>query len=287
MRRMLTMAAGLALMAGLVYFTGPLLAQPAGAKAGESGGAGMWSKPADWPATEATTRKPSPDYYAHKALKQHDPTAAPSLGLTWQLPVRAEEFAPDKLQDLGGVYVPTLKGRENGGWDMRYAGIHRGHDLGMSKSKLGGRKIPVHAVADGVYDGQRTYEHAGALAGDCKPMVVYHFASDGSDAVYTSIYCHVNPDPNLKVGQRVKGGDVIATVEDPNGLWGAHNHLELYTRPVYESKDSTKFDRCGCKSVADCDAKTAKAGQVPRGCGIFEDDEYILDGVMFIKAQTK
>jgi hypothetical protein len=39
--------------------------------------------------------------------------------------------------------------------------------------------------------------------------------------------------------------------------------------------------------VAACDAKTKDTGSIPRGCGVFEDDLYLLDAVLFIKARTK
>jgi murein DD-endopeptidase MepM/ murein hydrolase activator NlpD len=213
----------------------------------------------------------------------HDPADAPGLGLVWQLPLREAELGGERMKDLGGAYCPTMKGHENGGWKMRYRGMHRGHDLGISRSKLAGMKIPVHAIADGVYDGQRIYTVAEPLPKDCKPLVVYHFAADGSKGVYTSIYCHVDPAPELKAGQKLKSGDVIGTVEDPQGAWGAHVHLELYTQPVYSSKDSTKLSRCGCTSDVDCDLKTRAAGKIPRGCGIFNDDLFILEPVLFIK----
>ena len=145
------------------------------------------------------------------------------------------------------------------------------------------RKIPVHAVADGVYDGQRVYTHANPLPGDCSPLIVYHLSHNQDNKIYTSVYCHCEELPGLKPGTRVKAGDVIGTVEDPKGMWDAHVHLELYTRPVYSSKDSTKLSRCGCKGDADCDVKTRKNNyEIPRGCGIFEDDLYIMDAVLFI-----
>lgn len=237
----------------------------------------------DKPATHQKGRAPASKFYDKNELPTHDPADAPGLGLTWQLPIREVELKGDKLRDLGGVFCPTLKGRKNGGWDHRYHGIHRGHDLGVWRKELGGRKIPVHVIADGVYDGQRTYTHATPLPKDCKPLVVYHSSAQDEDAQYTSIYCHVDPDPNLKVDQKLKGGQVIGTLEDPEGSWGAHVHLELYTRRVYSSKDSTKYGRCGCKNNSDCDQKTRAGGKIPRGCGIFEDDLYIMDPVLFIR----
>lgn len=243
----------------------------------------LWAKPPNWAATETNSRKPYAEYYdGAKIIPVHDTAAADNLGLKWQLPLRNAETG-GKFQDFGGVYAPTLKGRSSGGWGNRYKGIHRGHDIGISSSRLGKRKIPVHVVADGVFDGQRTYEHAKHLPKDCRPVVVYHPSQKNNDDVFTSVYCHIEALPELKPGTRVKAGDIIGTIEDPEGSWGAHVHLEIYSRPVYASKDSTKRDRCGCKSDAECDAQTRKSNAIPRGCGIFEDDLYLLEPMLFIK----
>lgn len=247
----------------------------------------IWNKPANWPATPENDRKPYSAFYEAGDLPAHSPSDADDLGLEWETPLRASELAGLKASDFGGVYCPTLEGRKRGGFKGRYRGIHRGHDIGVSSSRLGNKKIPVHVIADGVYDGQRTYTHADALPNDCKPLVVYHFnIKRNLVPPFTSIYCHVDPLPNLQPGQRLKKGDVIGHLEDPKGAWSAHVHLELYSRPVYSSKDSTKFDRCGCPSDSSCDNKTKTKNEIPRGCGIFEDDLYILEPVEFIKKRN-
>ncbi|MFC1522864.1 M23 family metallopeptidase, partial [Elusimicrobiota bacterium] len=232
-------------------------------------------------------RKPSSHYFADGNLAAHDPAGATGLGLDWGFPIADDNLMGLEYRDLGGAYCPTLKGRERGSWSHRYNGIHRGHDLGVTKTRLLGRKVPVHAIADGIYDGQRIYTHAKAMSKDCKPLVVYHSSGEGGDEVYTSIYCHVDPLPDLKPGQKLHVGDIIGTLEDPEGSWGAHVHLALYSRPVYSSKDSTKFSRCGCKSNADCDAKVRQTGEIARGCGIFEDDLYLLESVKFIERHSR
>jgi murein DD-endopeptidase MepM/ murein hydrolase activator NlpD len=249
--------------------------------------AGKWTRPRGWPATPESARKPCKEYYDSGQVPRHDPADVPDLGLKWQLPVRADDLMGQELKDLGGAYCPTLKGREDGGWSHRYRGIHRGHDLGVSRNELGGRMIPVRVIADGVYDGMRIYSHAEDLPKYRKALVVYHFATDGSGGVYTSIYCHVDPELDLKAGQRLKGGEIIGTLEDPDGLWDAHVHLELYTRPVYSSKDSTKHSLCGCQSDSDCDAKTRTNKRIPKGCGIFEDDLYLMEPVLFITGRKQ
>jgi len=213
----------------------------------------------------------------------HDPAGAGDLGLEWQLPLRPDEVGALTVSDLGGAYCPTMEGRERGPWRGRYRRIHRGHDIGVNIKSLKGKKIPVHVVADGIYDGQKTYAHSKPLPLDCKPVVVYHPSKNSGKEVYTSIYCHVDPRPQLKVGQRLKGGDIIGTLEDPKGAWSAHVHLEIYARAVYSSKDSTKRSRCGCKTDTLCDEITRRDKVIPRGCGIFEDDLYLLEPVLFIK----
>lgn len=221
-------------------------------------------------------------YYVKKEVPKHDPVEADDLGLTWQLPLRAEDSGFRRVRDIGGAYHPALKGRERGPWRNRYRGIHRGHDLGVPASKLRGRKFPVRAIADGIYDGHRTYTHSDPFCIDCSSLIVYHFAKNGSDKVYTSIYAHVEPIPGLKPGKRVKGGEIIGNLADPMGMWIAHVHLELYTRPVFSAKDTTRKRDCECKTNALCDEMTLKNSYIPRGCGIFEDDLYLLEPVLFI-----
>lgn len=242
-----------------------------------------WQKPENWIATKENGRKPLTAFYEeNKNIPIHDQTNLDDLGLKWDFPLKEEDLKGLKMIDLGGVFCPTLAGRTKGNFSDRYRGIHRGHDLGVPISKLGDRKIPVRVIADGIYDGQRIYEHAPALPLDCQPLMVYHFNNNKSK-VYTSLYCHVVPREGLVVGQSLKMGDIIGYLEDPKGGWSAHVHLELYTRPVYISKDSTKFSRCGCFSNTECDNKARKEKQIPRGCGIFEDDLYIVEPLQFIK----
>lgn len=236
-----------------------------------------------WYPSEESSRRPYQLYYQTGDIPSHSPDDADDLGLKWELPLRLNEVPGINIVDLGGVFCPTLTGRENGGWKERYLGIHRGHDLGVSTTILNGKKIPVHVIADGIYDGQRIYNVGKHLKLECRPLIVYHLPKNSSDKIYTSIYCHVDPSPELKVGQKLRAGDIIGTLEDPKGGWNAHVHLELYTRPVYFSKDSTKRVRCGCSSDSDCNYITRKQKAIPRGCGIFEDDLYLLEPVLFIK----
>lgn len=235
-----------------------------------------------WYPSEEGSRKPFELYYQTGIIPSHSPYQSDDLGLKWELPLRSNEVPEGKIIDLGGAFCPTLIGHQNGGWRERYLGIHRGHDLGISRSRLKGRKIPVHVISDGIYDGQRTYNIDEHLTLECRPLVVYHLPNNSSNKIYTSIYCHVDPNPELKIGQKLKAGDIIGTLEYPKGGWNAHVHLELYTRPVYFSKDSTKRSRCGCSSDSDCDLKTKIRKAILRGCGIFEDDLYLLEPILFI-----
>ena len=237
--------------------------------------------------SENSSRTPCWGYYNTGKLPQHDPAVADDFGLEWQLPLQREKVGALKITDLGPAYCPTMTGRKRGPWRHRYKGIHRGHDLGVPIKRLKERKIKVQVVADGIYDGQRTHPHPKSLPKDCRPLVVYHSPPGGGDSVYTSVYCHVDPLPELKAGQQLKGGDVIGTLEDPEGSWNAHVHLEIYTRRAYSSKDSTKRTRCACRSDSSCDAKTKRDKSIPRGCGIFEDDLYLLEPVLFIKRNKK
>jgi hypothetical protein len=236
---------------------------------------------------KARLRKPAYEYYQTGKVASHDPVNADDLGLTWQLPLQPYDINGAKIESFGRAYCPTMKGSENGVLAYRYNGMHRGHDLGVTINELGGIKIPVHVIADGVYDGQRINNFDEDASLECKPLVVYHFPKDDSRNIYTSIYCHVDPNPDLVVGQKLKAGDVLGTLEDPNGAWNAQFHLELYTRPVYSSKGSTKRISCNCSSDSECDATTKNEKAIPGGCGIFEDDLYLLEPVLFINNNKK
>ncbi|GEM_PF-3269859 len=226
-------------------------------------------------------------YYETGKIPQHNPVPEDDLGLEWQLPLRAEDTSYRKIRDIGGAYCPTMAGRKRGPWRSRYRGIHRGHDLGIPLGRLRGRKVPVHVVADGIYGGHRTYTRSDPLCLDCNALVVYHPSVKNDGKVYTSIYCHVKPVPDLKDGQKVRGGDIIGILADPQGAWIAHVHLEIYTRPVYSPKDSTKKKLCECRNNAECDLITRATNSIPRGCGIFEDDLYLIEPVLFIKKHLK
>ncbi len=243
----------------------------------------LWQKPADWPATIESSRKPFSIFYNSGSAPTHSPTDAHGLGLKWQLPLRQNDLGKYKINQNGYAYCPTMKGREKGSWSHRYRGIHRGHDFSISTKQLNGQKIPVRLIADGVYDGQRKYKHAKKFAKQCQPLVFYHFAKSPHKGTYTSIYCHADPSPNLQPGQKLKAGDIIAFIENPEGAWNAHVHLELYSRPVYSSKDTTKFKFCKCSGNNNCDTVTKNKHAISRGCGIFEDDAYILEPLLFIK----
>ena len=89
------------------------------------------------------------------------------------------------------------------------------------------------------------------------------------------------------LGLTACGEDSVQPATQIEGKWGAHVHLEIYTRQVYSSKDSTKFSRCGCKNNSNCDAVVKNTGKIPRGCGLFEDDAYLVEPLEFIKSTNK
>lgn len=82
----------------------------------------------------------------------------------------------------------------------------------------------VYCIADGKVEGVYT---ADILQGT--QVVIDH--GDG----VKSVYSFVNPVENLKAGDTVKQGDVIATVAEATGCEykdGAHLHLEMYVEGV-------------------------------------------------------
>lgn len=241
---------------------------------------GTWEKPSNWPATASTARLPFWTYYKTGGIPQHEPVPDDNLGLEWDYPLQAEELFGHKMLDFGGAYCATLRGNESCPWNNRYRGIHRGADFGIETKNLGSKKIPVHLVADGIYDGMRKRSK-----GDMQfvnGMVFYHFSRNGGEKVYTSIYCHTTPSRALIIGKEYKKGDAIGTIRDPKGLWNAHVHVEIYTRPVYIPKGSSKKSVCGCATDESCDAYVKRNKSISHGCGIFEDDLYLVDPLQFI-----
>lgn len=104
-----------------------------------------------------------------------------------------------------------------------HGGKHYGVDIkGVSK----GTKI--HAVRDGevVY---AQYHGAASLASFGKLVIIYH-----GDGIY-SYYAHCN-SLRCEAGDKVKQGDVIATVGATGGAYGTHLHLELRKGPAFNGK---------------------------------------------------
>lgn len=104
--------------------------------------------------------------------------------------------------------VKPAEGRLTSGFGPRWGKNHNGIDIA---NKIG---TPIHAVTDG------EVINAGAAQGFGQWVRVRH--TDGT----ISVYGHVDTYA-VKVGQRVRAGEQIATMGNKGRSTGPHLHLEI------------------------------------------------------------
>ena len=110
-----------------------------------------------------------------------------------------------------------------------YSAAHRGVDLGWS-SKYGGKNQPIYAVEDGIVIYSK-YQTSGGY--------VLHIRHDNG---YVSEYGHLKKDSErVKVGSKVKRGDIIALMGGTGKVTGNHLHFGLYKGRVIDYGDKSKF----------------------------------------------
>ena len=130
------------------------------------------------------------------------------------------EEIKDYLSNQKDIYLATPKGYPvNGRISSQYGKrtdpfsgevtVHSGVDI---SSSLG---LPVKATADGVVI------HSGWTKGSGYVVVIEHGCG------FTTLYAH-NKKNNVKVGERIKRGDVIAYVGSTGKSTGPHVHYEVW-----------------------------------------------------------
>ncbi|MCC7450204.1 MAG: M23 family metallopeptidase [Anaerolineae bacterium] len=116
----------------------------------------------------------------------------------------------------GQQYGNTIGAYNNGKyWYGAGQGLHFGLDLSAPCG------TPVVAVADGVVDQVDNFTF-GILPHN---LTLVHL-----DTPYTSVYGHLLERPNLRKGQTVKRGEVIARTGDPDNTCVSRPHLHLEIR---------------------------------------------------------
>ncbi|MEU4313185.1 M23 family metallopeptidase [Nocardia sp. NPDC024068] len=128
--------------------------------------------------------------------------AAPLAHAEQQLHQLQQQFAPAPV-------VRPVAGAVSSQYGSRWGSMHYGLDFADT---LG---APIKSIADG------TVIEAGPASGFGMWVRVLH--DDGT----TGVYGHVN-DMYVTQGQRVKAGDVIATVGNRGNSTGPHLHLEIW-----------------------------------------------------------
>lgn len=163
----------------------------------------------------AAAPAPAPAPVQAAAIAAPAPVAAP-FGLSNLPPEVAAPVAhaEQTLKQLHQQFAPApvvrpVAGMVSSSYGSRWGAMHYGIDFADA---LG---APIKSVADG------TVVEAGPASGFGMWVRVLH--DDGT----TGVYGHVN-DIYVAQGQRVKAGDVIATVGNRGQSTGPHLHLEIW-----------------------------------------------------------
>ena len=123
---------------------------------------------------------------------------------------------------------------------VHYAHYHSGIDLASKKG------TPILAAADG------TVTYAGRESDGAIVVKIKH--ADG----YVTLYAHMNPDLDVKVGDVVSRGQEIGTEGDTGKSTGPHLHFALYN-PSGKAIDPTPYLKSGSLPAA-ASAKSSVAG---------------------------
>lgn len=133
-------------------------------------------------------------------------------------------MAADFTQAIQGAYGKTWKISSKMGWRIHPVHKTRKHHNGTDIIGIGKDPIYVHAIANGRVVKARKSNAAGGGFGYY--IVVRHFI-DGK--FYTSLYAHLVPNSfQVKVGQKVRAGQVLATMGTSGMSTGRHLHLEVW-----------------------------------------------------------
>lgn len=152
------------------------------------------------PAAATPTPTPTPTPTATPSPTP-TPTPTPTPATTWVTPIRAKYT----ISSYYGPRCMPLTGAQT---------VHTGLDLAAPSGTA------IYAVADGIVTNGRdgTSSVEGYLS-------VQHLVKG---KIYYSMYFHLwDADAIVKVGQRVKAGQKIATVGSSGGVTGPHLHLVI------------------------------------------------------------
>lgn len=143
-------------------------------------------------------------------------------------PKSSSEPKPSSPNKIVFEHVPTLSKRVTSPFGNRSGGFHDGVDIGALQKGVEGDKL--YAVADGVISISKI-DGAGLNRGYGYYIVVKHKG-------FSTLYGHLQ-GLDVKVGQRVKAGDVIGRMGNTGSSTGAHVHFRL------SNEENIRFTRDG------------------------------------------
>ncbi len=188
-----------------------------------------------WNATVSGLREVEEDFRRifsvksrEKVLEKMDAPYSGSVdieGLMKDLQRAAENVGEikDYLRNQKDIYVATPRGlpvegnvsspygKRESPFDRTVLSFHSGMDLSAA------RGTPIHATADGLVSFSGPSNNSGNV------VVLSHGFG------YSTIYAH-NKKNGVKVGQRVKRGEIIATVGSTGKSTGPHVHYEVWEK---------------------------------------------------------
>lgn len=133
-------------------------------------------------------------------------------------------MAAEFTQAIEGAYGKKWKISSKMGWRIHPVHKTRKHHNGTDIIGIGKDPIYVHAIANGRVIKARKSDAAGGGFGYY--IVVRHLI-DGQ--FYTSLYAHLVPNSfQVKVGQKVRAGQILATMGTSGMSTGRHLHLEVW-----------------------------------------------------------
>lgn len=147
-------------------------------------------------------------------------------------------MAADFQQSIKGAYGKAWKISSKMGWRIHPVHKTKKHHNGTDIIGIGKDPIYVHSIANGRVIKARKSNAPGGGFGWY--VVVRHYI-DGK--FYTSLYAHLVPNSfQVKVGQKVRAGDVLGQMGTSGMSTGRHLHLEVWKgRNHGWSADGTGF----------------------------------------------
>lgn len=121
-------------------------------------------------------------------------------------PVREQDLSKCRYTSAFGIRTHPITKKQD---------MHRGIDIAMPSG------TPLIALGDGVVTVSKV-NNGGATVG-----LGYYLVIKYDNGLY-SLYAHLRELPKVKVGQRVKQGDIVASSGNTGSSTGPHLHFEIH-----------------------------------------------------------